>query len=73
MKQLFFSLGELGLYKPWGVGRGFQGPRMLLVGAEVLEMLCWHEEEFQLLKAVIWPSGGGGGGGSVVRATCKET
>lgn len=38
-----------GLFKPWGVGRGFQGECTLMAGAEVLGMLHLHEQVFQIL------------------------
>jgi hypothetical protein len=41
--------GVIKIYKPWEVGRGFQGECTVLAGAEVLGMLHLHEEEFQVL------------------------
>jgi hypothetical protein len=37
------------------MGRGFHSDYTLLTGAEGLGVLHLHEEEFQVLKVVIWP------------------
>lgn len=47
MKQLsFMGGGSQGLYKPCKVGRGLGGKHISLAGAEVLEMLHLHKEQF---------------------------
>lgn len=48
-EPVLFIGGEQGLYQPRGVGSGFWAECTLQAGAEELEMLHLHEEEFQVL------------------------
>lgn len=61
VKQLSLTRAlQQGLYKPWGVGRGFEGGECILsAGAKVLGMLHLHEEELEVFAGHVLRKRGG--------------